>query len=97
MPTGLFQTLLGALGVVFAHFLGRGAVRLRRGQIKRGVAVAWALRTTVCVYAVFYLGGLRWPFLTVFALAAMSLAAGVWLEARPKKEEDLTQVMFPPD
>ena len=95
MPTGLFQTLLGALGVLFAYFLGRGAVKLRRGEVKRGATFGWALRTTVCVYAVFFFGGLRWPFILVFALAAASLTGGVWLESRPKKVEDLSKIMFP--
>ena len=95
MPTGLFQTLLGALGVLFAHFLGRGAVKLQRGEVSRGATFGWALRTTVCVYAVFYLGGWRWPFMLVFALAAASLTGGVWLESRPKKVEDLSKIMFP--
>ena len=95
MTTGPFQTLLGALGVLFAHFLGRSAVRLQRGAVKRGVTIGWALRTTVCVYAVFYFGGLHWPFILVFALAAASLTGGVWLESRPKKVEDLSKIMFP--
>ena len=95
MPTGLFQTLLGALGVLFAHLLGRSAVRLQRGEVKRGITFGWALRTTVCVYAVFYFGGLHWPFILVFALAAVSLTGGVWLESRPKKVENLSKIMFP--
>jgi chromate transport protein ChrA len=95
MPTGLFQTLLGALGVLFAHFLGRSAVKLQCGQVPRGATFGWALRTTVCVYAVFYFGGLHWPFMLVLALAAASLAGGVWLESRPKKVEDLSKIMFP--
>jgi hypothetical protein len=95
MPTGPFQTLLGALGVLFAHFLGRGAVKLQRGEVSRGATFGWALRTTVCVYAVFYLGGLHWPFILVFALAAASLTGGVWLESRPRKVEDLPKIMFP--
>jgi len=95
MPTGPFQTLLGALGVLFAHFLGRGEVKLRRGAVSRGAAIGWALRTTVCVYAVFYFGGLHWPFILVLALAAASLTGGVWLESRPKKVEDLSKIMFP--
>ncbi len=95
MPTGPFQTLLGALGVLFAYFLGRGAVKLRRGEVTRGATFSWALRTTVCVYAVFFFGGLRWPFILVFVLAAASLIGGVWLESRPKKVEDLSKIMFP--
>ncbi len=95
MPTGLFQTLLGALGVLFAFSLGRNAVKFRRGEVRRGAAIGWALRTTVCVYAVFYFGGLRWPFLLTLALAAVALTAGVWLESRPRKAEDLTHLMFP--
>ena len=95
MPTGLFQTLLGALGVLFAYFLGRSAVKLRRGEVTRGATFGWALRTTVCVYAVFFFGGLRWPLILVFALAAASLAGGVWLESRPRKVEDLSKIMFP--
>lgn len=95
MPTGPFQTLLGALGVLFAYFLGRGAVKLQRGEVTRGAAFGWALRTTVCVYAVFFFGGLRWPFILVVALAVASLTGGVWLESRPKKAEDLSKIMFP--
>jgi len=95
MPTGPFQTLLGALGVLFAFFLGRGAVKLQRGEVSRGATIGWALRTTVCVYVVFYFGGLHWPFILVFALAAASLTGGVWLESRPKKVEDLPKIVLP--
>lgn len=95
MPTGLFQTLLGALGVFFAHWLGHSAIKLRRGEVPRGAPISWALRTTVCVYAVYFFGGLRWPFFTILTLAVASLAAGVWLESRPKKDEDLSKVIFP--
>jgi hypothetical protein len=97
MPTGPFQAVLGILGVMFAHMLGRSAVKLWRGEVRRGVTIGWALRTTVCVYGVFYFGGFRWPFLLVFALAAAALVAGAWLESRPRKVEDLSKVMFPPD
>jgi hypothetical protein len=97
MPTGPFQTLLGILGVIFAYLLGRSAVKLRRGEVRRAATFGWALRTTVCVYAVFYFGGFRWPFILVFALAAASLAAGVWLQSRPRKAEDLSTVIFPQD
>jgi|MudIll2142460700_1097286.scaffolds.fasta_scaffold350883_2 chromate transport protein ChrA len=97
MPIGLFQILLGALGVFFAHSLGRSAVKLHSGQISRGTTIGWALRTTVCVYAVFYFGGLHWPFVLVLVLALANLAFGVWLESRPKHDEDLSKVMFPHD
>ncbi|MBI4877671.1 MAG: hypothetical protein HY822_23820 [Acidobacteria bacterium] len=95
MPIGLFQTLLGALGVLFALQFGRHAIRYTRREVSRGTVIGWALRTTVCVYAVFYFGGWRWPFFAVFGLAAASLAGGVWLEMRPKKREDLAKVIFP--
>ncbi len=95
MPIGLFQTLLGALGILFAFSLGRSAVRLRRGKVRKGATIGWALRTTVCVYAVFYFGGLRWPFLLTLGLAVVSLSAGVWMESRPRKTDDLTEIIFP--
>lgn len=95
MPIGLFQTLLGALGILFAFSLGRSAARLRRGEVRKGVTIGWALRSTVCVYAVFFFGGLRWPFLLTLGLAAVALAAGVWMESRPRRSEDLTEIIFP--
>ena len=95
MQTEAFPVLLGPLGVFFAFALGRSAVNVMRGKVRRSAAMGWALRTTVCVYAVFFFGGLRWPFLLTLALAAAALAGGAWLETRPKKVEDLTKVMFP--
>ena len=92
-----FQVLLGLLGVFFAHFLGRSGVRLARRQAARARFIAWLLRTAACLYAVVWFGGFRLVSIVVLALAALSLAWGVFDEYRPKKEpEDLTKLMFPP-
>jgi hypothetical protein len=95
MPIAAFTVVLAPLGILFAFTLGRTAVKAMRDRTRQRAAIGWALRTTVCVYAIFYFGGLRWPFLVTLALAVAALAAGAWLEARPKKTEDLSQVMFP--
>jgi hypothetical protein len=55
------------------------------------------LRTAACLYAVVWFGGFRLVSIAVLALAALSLAWGVFDEYRPKKPpEDLTKLMFPP-
>lgn len=95
MPYGAFIVVLAPLGVLFAFTLGRTAVKLMRGQARQRAAVGWALRTTVCVYAIFYFGGLRWPFLVTLGAAIVALAGGAWFESRPKKVEDLSKIMFP--
>lgn len=93
-----FQILLGLLGIFFAHFLGRSAVRLSRRQATRARFLTWLLRTAACLYAVVWFGGLRTVAALVLALAVLSLAWGLFDEYRPKKPpEDLTRIMFPPE
>ncbi len=98
MPLLPFQILLGLLGIFFAHFAGRSGVRLSRGQATRSRFITWLLRTIVCLYAVFWFGGLGWIAGLILGLAAGSLAWGAFDEWRPKRQpEDLSKTMFPPE
>ena len=95
VPLDFLRGLLGALCVFFAHFLGRSAVGVYRGSLKKSRVYGWLLRTVVTAAAIVWRKGLDLIAVVVFALAAIALALGAWAELRPRQQEDLTGEMFP--
>ena len=91
----LLRAILGALCVMFAHFLGRSAVRVYQGKMRQSRAVTWALRTAVTLLGVFWRRGFDKISVIVMVLAAAALVLGAWDEWRPKDEEDLSKALFP--
>lgn len=98
MPVSLnvLRVVLGILCVLFAHMLGRSVVQMRRGGRNRAV-FSWTLRTMLTGVAVAWRQGLDGITIAVLAGAAVSAAAGAWLVARPRPEEDLSREIFPPE
>ena len=97
MPIGVLRVMMGVFCVLFSYSLGKSAIRLRRGRERRSRTLAWALRTVVTGVAAFWRAGLDAITLGVFAVALLSFAGGAYLEWRPKREEELDKVMFPPE
>jgi hypothetical protein len=91
----LLRLALGLLALFFAYALGRMGTRLRRERQPMRRALTWALRTTVAVVAVLWVGGLDAIGIATLALVALGLAAGILLELRPPKTEQIH--LFPGD
>ena len=98
MPVSIefLRGVLGVLGVLFAHFLGRTIVKVQKGRARKRALYTWALRFILSVVAVCYLAVDRLAII-VLVLDAVAFGIGWWDEWRPKHEEDLTRTMFPDD
>ena len=98
MPVSIefMRGVLGALSLFFAHFLGRAAVNFSRGLQRKRSFYSWLLRYVVTVAAVCWRGVDRMAIIFL-ALSVVSLGVGVWDERRPKKDEDLSRTIFPPE
>jgi hypothetical protein len=93
---GLLRGIVAVLALLFAFALGRALARAQRGVPKAGVA-SWAIRFLLTMLAVSWRGGLDRITLVAMALAAFGLALSYLLESRPRKQEDLSGVIFPHD
>jgi hypothetical protein len=91
----LLRAVLGGLAVFFAIFWGRQAARLKRERQPQFRAMRWALRTMVCLAAVWMSKGVDVVSISLTALAAIAFGAGWTAGAKPPKEEHLEKVMFP--
>ncbi len=89
------RLLLGALCILFAYELGRAWIRYRHGSGTRSGLLSWVLRTIVTLLGVMWLHATDFLSIAVFALAAVSFAAGFHLGGRAPKAEHLEDVMFP--
>ncbi len=96
VPLNVVRAALGLLTVFFAHFLGRTLVRRRQGRPGARLG-GWAIRFALALGAILWSGG--WDATAIITLAGAALAGGygAWQESRPKKDEDLSELMFPKD
>ena len=53
------------------------------------------VRVVVTLLGVGWLSPFDWVTISVLVLAIILAAVGYWDEVRPKREEDLTETMFP--
>jgi len=95
VPIEFLRGILGILCVFFAHMLGRSAAAVHAGRQKRTRMYAWVIRTTVCGAALLFRHEVDAVAIGVYVVAAGVLALGFWAEQRPKKDEDLSQEIFP--
>jgi hypothetical protein len=94
VPLSILRGILALLSLVFAYQLGRSIGQALRKRPKPRVA-GWAVRTLLALLAASWRGGLDRVTITAILLAAVACALGVVLERRPRKQEDLTDVIFP--
>jgi hypothetical protein len=94
VPLGLLRGCLALLGLFFPHMLGRALVRRLRHDANAGL-VGWTIRTVLVLAAVWWRSGFDTVTILAWLLAAFGFAAGFFLEKRPRKREDLTDVIFP--
>jgi hypothetical protein len=99
VPIGFMRGVIGAIGIGCAYMTARSVVSLRKGEIRISRVYAWLLRTLVCLLGVWYPArpGADTADLVIWALAAVAFAAGYREASRVKKEEDLTDQIFPHD
>ena len=96
IPLGLLRGCLALLGLFFAYMLGRALAKYVRRDLKTRVT-GWTIRTILVLLAVSWRGGLDSFTILAWVLAAGGFALGFVLENRPRKQEDLTEVIFPHD
>ena len=77
MPVSIefLRGVLGVLGVLFAHFLGRTIVKVQKGKARKRALYTWALRFILSVVAVCYLAVDRLAII-VLVLDAVAFGSG---------------------
>lgn len=88
---------MGVFCVLFSYSLGKSVIRLRRGRERRSRTLAWTLRTLITGVAAWWRAGFDEITVGAFALGLLSFAGGAYLEWRPKHQEELDRIMFPPE
>lgn len=96
IPLGLLRGCLALLGLFFAFMLGAAVAKYVNRELKSRVT-GWAIRTILVLLAVSWRGGLDSFTILAWVLAAAGFGLGFALQNRPKKQEDLTDVIFPHD
>ncbi len=98
VSTQFLRLFLAVICVFCAHFLGRAAARRIVLHSREPHLLRWSLRTLATAAGAMWHGPHDPLSLAMGGLAAVSAAAGFYVEQKPKKiEEDLTDVMFPKD
>ena len=94
VPINLLRSLLGVLGLFFAHMLGRAMVKTRREKVPKRILYTWILRTAVALGGVCY-SGIDVVSILAIVLMAASFALGVRVALHPPAAENLTDTIFP--
>jgi hypothetical protein len=89
IPIQFLRVVLGLLAMFFAYALGRAATRLHTAGQPMARALTWILRTVVALGAIVWTGGFDAVGIVMTALAVLALAAGVYLESRPHRTDDI--------
>lgn len=89
VPIQFMRVVLGLLAMFFAYALGRTLTRLHNAGQPKVRALTWVLRTVVALGAIVWTRGLDPVGIVLIALAAVSLAVGVYLESRPHESEEI--------
>lgn len=89
--------VLGLIGIGCAYMMGRSAVAVRKGWQKPSRLYGWVIRSFLCLAALTIRHAIDTAAIVIWALAAAAFAAAVWDASREKKQEDLTNSIFPGD
>lgn len=95
VPIEFLRGVLGVLCVFFAHMAGRSYGAVRQGRQKLSRFVGWALRTVLCGAIVVFRHEVDSIAIGVWGFALIAFALGLWDIIRPRKQEDLTDEIFP--
>jgi hypothetical protein len=97
VPLGFMRGFVGVIGIGCAYMLGRSVVFLRQGRVRVSRVYAWAIRTLLCLLAVWYPArpDVDTSDLVVWSLAAIAFALAYWDASRVKKHEEVKLDIFP--
>ena len=87
--------LLGFIGIACAYMTGRTLATVRKGWHKPSRLYGWIIRLTLCLAAVAYRNPVDIVDIVIWALSAVAFSAALWDMSREKKQEDLTDTIFP--
>jgi hypothetical protein len=73
----------------FAYALGRVLIRVRRNRQPFAKAMTWVLRTAAALTALLWTRQFDAVGIVFLGLIALSFAAGVYIETRPRKTEEI--------
>jgi hypothetical protein len=94
---GLLRGLLGVIGIGCAYMLGRSVLALLKGWQKKSSVYRWLVRTAACLLAMAVRFRIDVLDIAAWALSAAAFAFAFWFTSRERKQEDLTDTMFPDD
>ncbi len=99
VPLGFMRGFVGVIGVGCAYMLGRTVLFFRQGRVRISRVYAWAIRTILCLLAVWYPGrpDLDTSDLVVWLLVAVAFGLAYWDASRVKKQEEVKLEIFPDD
>src|SRR5258708_7370573 len=86
--------VLGIIGVGCAYMTGRSLLAMRRGH-KPSILYSWIIRSVLCLGAIVFRYSVDGIAMTIWALAALAVAAGYWQAMHRKPPEDLSHDIFP--
>ena len=89
------RCVLGLIGIGCAYMAARAVVAARKGWQKQSKTTGWLIRTVLCLAGVIFRHPVDTLDIAVWILIAAAAAAGGWITARPKPQEDLTHTIFP--
>jgi hypothetical protein len=88
VPLELLRALLGLLSVFFAVMLGRSGAAVFRRQGRRSRMYAWLVRLAITLFAIEWRHNVDALMLAVIVAVVLAAAGGVWIELRPRQEEE---------
>jgi hypothetical protein len=91
----ILRVVLGVIGIGCAYMLGRAVVAVRKGWQRRSRLYGWAVRTAACLLAMTVRHPVDLTAILIWSLSAVAFAAAYWNTSRERREEDLTETMFP--
>jgi len=87
--------VLGLIGIGCAYMLGRSVAAYRKGWQKKSRIYGWTVRAAACMVAVTIRHPLDAADIAVWTCSAAAFLLAFRLTSRERKEEDLTDTIFP--
>ena len=95
LPTEFLRGVLGLLGLACAYMAGRTLIALRHGEIRASRHYAWLIRALLCLAALAFRHAIDGVAISIWCLAVVTFAAGLWQASHRQPPENLTDEIFP--